>query len=162
MLIIASIAHLDTAYRYTTVRELQPNRSPEIDAWNRFVGAPLGANYCASFVSYCLAKAQSRWPKVRTAVALHFAKYGLPPTGNVPAGAILVWRRGMGWQGHVGFAVLKRGDLLYTIEANTSPRGGLGYEQWNGNGVWLKQRSWRTNVFAGNAFRIVSVVKVLY
>lgn len=73
-----------------------------------------------------------------------------------------MWRRGSsGWQGHVGFALELRGDTLVTVEANTSPgeRGGA-QAQREGDGVYVKYRSWRRNVYAGNAFRIVAVTQV--
>lgn len=158
------LAHLDTAQNYTWVREIRPNRHPMIDLWNRFVRAPLGSPYCASFVSWCLSRAGARFPRVRSAWSQAFRiAQSLPPYRHAARpGTILVWRRGSsGWQGHVGFALELRGDTLVTVEANTSPgeRGGA-QAQREGDGVYVKYRSWRRNVYAGNAFRIVAVTQV--
>lgn len=161
---IALLAHLDTAQAYTWVRELRPNRHPMIDTWNRFTGAPLGSPYCASFVSWCLAQAQVRWPRVRSAWSQAFRVAGsLPPYRNAAKpGTIVIWRRGSsGWQGHVGFLIRLQGDVLETIEANTSPsEAGSIRVQRDGDGVYRKRRSWRRNTYQGNAFRIVALTPV--
>lgn len=43
-----------TALRFRLVREVTPNVSPDIDAWNIAARAPIGSRYCASFASMCL------------------------------------------------------------------------------------------------------------
>lgn len=158
-------AHVDTAKSYTWVREVRPNRHPMIDTWNRFVGAPLGSPYCASFASWVLSRARVRAPVVRSAWSQAFrVGWSVPPSRQaMQPGSVLVWRRGSsGWQGHVGFLVRLDGDRMLTVEANTSPtERGTVRSQRDGDGVYVKTRSWKRNAFAGNAFRLVAVTHVV-
>jgi len=162
----AEPAWLDTAQSYIGVREVAPNRGPEIDQWNRFVGAPLGSPYCAAFVSYCLARGGARRPVVRSAVALRFRIEGWsrPATmvrpEQVAPGWILVWRRGATWQGHVGFAERAGRQGVWTVEANTTPGRSTPQREREGDGVFRRWRDWQRNVFAGNAFRLIAVTPV--
>lgn len=156
-------AAVDTASRYVGVQEEGYNRGALIDTWNRFVGAPLGSPYCSAFVSWVIYRARAV-PRGRFPLALQWSRvHGvLPPRRSLlRPGMLIVWRRGSsGWRGHVGFCEAVRGDVITTIEANTSPPGmrSPARDEGEGDGVWRKLRSWERNAYAGNAFRIVALV----
>ena len=155
-------AHLDTALAYVGTVEIGHNRGPVVERFQRCVGLPTGAPYCAAFVSYCLEKGGAAWPAVRSGLAQHFIlKESIRAShvlrGNsVPAGAIVIWRKGNGWQGHAEFAVSWSGACGQTVEANTSP--GIGGSQRDGDGVWRRRRC----IEPGNYFRIVAFTPVRY
>lgn len=46
-------------------------------------------------------------------------------TGQQPKpGALVVWRHGSGWQGHIGIVIEDNGISFKTIEGNTNDKGG--------------------------------------
>jgi hypothetical protein len=122
------------------------NRHPEIDKWNTRLGLPLGSSYCAAFVSFVLDSAEVKTPAIRTGVAQQFiTKQSISATKvsagtvTIPAGSLVIWKRGNTWQGHVGITVADwKGPTGYTIEANTSPSDAG--SQSNGDGVYRKIR----------------------
>ena len=62
------------------------NRGPQIDAWLRACGAPLGSPWCAAFGSYCLQASElGNVPKIAGALnlvrALHPTDFPLPGDG---------------------------------------------------------------------------------
>jgi CHAP domain len=161
--------HIVMARGYLRVRETTGhNRSPDIDRWNRYVGAPLGSSYCSSFVSWNLGQARVKFPATRTAWARGFLLRGQSVSARdvligryLPrSGDIVVWIRPQG--GHVGFvtrcarAPAGQSPLLSTIEANTSS-GDKG-SQANGDGVYERKR--RIQPFA--KFRILGFTPVRY
>lgn len=139
------------------------NRSALIDRWNHAVGAPLGSPWCASFVSFCLAQGFVKGPATRSAWSRAFvlrssipASWVLSGQYQVRKGDIIIWRRSA-TQGHIGFAKEDwRGSKGATIEGNTS--SGLKGSQWNGNGVFARQRS----ISPFNHFRITHITPVTY
>lgn len=152
--------HLRVALAFVGLRETTgPNRSPEIDRWNRFAGAPLGSSYCAAFVSWCLHEANVKAPRLKTAWAKNFVVKGRSRTATDVAagryqpqpGDIIIWTRGTG--GHVGFCQSWSGQSGRTVEANTSPGAG---SQWNGDGVYERSRS----LSPFSHFRIVAFTPV--
>lgn len=112
-----------------------PNRSPEIDAINTFVGNELGDPYCAAGVCWCFHEAgASGFPKTGSAKAIrdHFIASGhlsLNPNAMLHwKGALFGWTNEDG-HGHIGFV---RGRLtnaegevvaIETAEYNTSAAG---------------------------------------
>ena len=53
-------------------------------------------------------------------------------------GAVFAWGQGKGGQGHIGIVVKIAGDIIYTIEYNTS--AGPGGSQSTGGGLFLRKR----------------------
>jgi CHAP domain len=155
----------DTADNYLNIREIEPNRSPDIDRWNNDVGAPLGSPYCASYTSAMLEKAHTYSPKTRTALARNFwnkanrndrhtAREILNGQYSVQEGDIVVWARGNTIRGHVGIAYRNwYGKAGRTIEANTS--SGVRGSQFDGDGVHLRRRA----IEPYNYFKIMGVIE---
>jgi hypothetical protein len=156
-------SHLDTARTYIGVTEISSNAGPEINRFLASVGLESGFNYCAAFVSYCLTAADIQNPDQRSAVAQHFildnsieARHVIRGHKELPAGTILVWKRGNTWQGHIGFTDSTwTGSKGWTIEANTTP-GPLG-DQRDGQGVYRRERT----IQPGNYFRITHFTPVI-
>ncbi len=112
-------AHLDTALAYIgTVERGGANRGARVERFLRSVGLGPGTPWCAAYVSYVLDAAGVRAPLdgrrrvIRSGLAARFitarsirASEALRGTKRVPAGAVVVWRRGNGRFGHAGFAV---------------------------------------------------------
>ena len=140
---------------YVGVTELPNtnNRSPEIDYWNKRLRIPMGSSYCAAFVSFVLDSAGVQVPSVRSGVAQHFitnksisAARVLDKRNIIPAGSIVVWKRGETWMGHVGIVTHDwSGPTGKTIEANTSPTDAG--SQADGDGVWRKRRTINPTAF---------------
>lgn len=161
----AGTPHVDTALHYVGLRETHGNnRSPVIDRWNRLVFAPLGSPYCASGVSDWLRTSGVAAPRLRSASSRAFtrvkdchvytAKQVLRGEIRVRKGDIIVWER-PGGGGHIGIAAADwQGLSGPVIEANTSPPN-QGGSQWNGDGVWIKER----RITLGSAFRITHIIR---
>ncbi len=155
---------LDTACKYSYVREAKYNRSVEIDTWNRYVGNPLGASYCGAFVGYSIQKCTA--PKVRSGLARNYyykahdsLRYSagevLRGKKQVKAGDLIIWSRGSTIYGHVGIALYDwNGRSGWTIEGNTSSGRG---SQYDGDGVFIRWRTIQPNAY----FRIIGFVRVL-
>ena len=128
------------------VREIDgSNRSPRIDAINRFVGAPMGSPYCAAGVSWCFhAAGASDFPFSALAATIRdgFAQFG---KRSDDPNAMLLWKGALfGWtlengHGHIGFVRERLTDdrghvvAIKTVEYNTdltgSPDGDGVYER---------------------------------
>jgi hypothetical protein len=155
---------LTKARQYLYVRENTPNRSPEIDMFNRYAKVSLGSPWCASFVGYVLHQSNAIQPICEASAILYYRKgyktYSAQDVINkkakVEKGDIVVFRRGNGWTGHVGFA---NDDWKYiegeTIEGNTS--ADEHNSQYNGDGIYIKYRK----IIPENNFRIIGFSKVL-
>jgi len=139
---------IEMASRFVGHEETAPNSSVHIDNWLGRLDIPMGSNYCAAFVSFILDSSEMTYPTVRSGVAQHFitrnsikATRVLDGSAVIPAGYIVVWRRGNHWTGHVGFVEKDwRGARGYTIEANTTPGRDQG-DQGRGHGVYRKERT---------------------
>ena len=71
-------------------------------------------------------------------------------------GWLVIWRRGSsGWQGHIGILVRSIAERFTTIEGNTALQSGT---EWDGDGVALRTREWRTALVG--AFRVTHVTPV--
>lgn len=102
------------------------NRSPQIDAMNKFVGAPLGSPWCASFNAWIYKEAgvkkfpKSAWsPDWVQSPTWTRSKGGRTPLPGDPFG---IWFRNKGRVAHTGL-VEKWGNSVTTIEGNTGPSG---------------------------------------
>ena len=154
------------------------NRGAAVERFQRAVGIPPGSAWCAAFVGFVLEETERRsrrWvvPAVRSGVAVRYvgresirARDVLRGVARPPVGALVVWRRGATWRGHVGFVLRddkwrERGDAWYlrcgrTVEGNTS--SGAGGSQTDGDGVWERLRC----IQPGSYFRIVAFTPVRY
>lgn len=145
---------LAEAERWIGVRELRPNRGPQIDAWNREAGAPLGSSYCASFGTHDLNVAQAEYPRTRSALARAYKREGILAKdvliGKIipQPGWLVGWQRGSTIHGHL--AVVRRWDRVSgaTVEGNTS--SGVAGSQHDGDGVFARDRA----IEPANYFRI--------
>jgi hypothetical protein len=102
------------------------NRSPRIDALNRFVGNPLASPYCAAGVSWCFHAAGSLdFPfsgssQVIRAWFEHRGKLSFQPDAmKAWHGALFGWSNGDG-HGHIGFVAER---LTAPPTDNLSPEG---------------------------------------
>ena len=150
-----------------TVERGGPNRGARVEAYQRTVGLPPGTAWCAAFVRWALDAggghvAGRDGREIRSGVATVW----LQGAGTIdarevqrgarrpPRGSVVVWRRGMSWQGHA--AVLDWWDRRCgeTVEGNTS--SGQSGSQRDGDGVWARTRC----LSPGAYFRIVGFVPV--
>lgn len=153
---------VDIAGIFVGVMEQGVNRHPFIDEWNRRLGVPLGSSYCATFISFILDSARATAPHVRSGVAQRFitqssvrAERVMSGQVTIPAGSVVIWRRGDTWMGHVGITERQwTGSRGYTIEGNTSP--GTTGSQSNGNGIWRRTRTINPTAY----FRITNFTHV--
>jgi hypothetical protein len=131
------------ARRKLVVREVPrgSNRSPEIDAMNRYANAPLGSPWCCSFVVTCLAGTDNELPV--TASCQHLAdaaiKKGLVvPQSEARRGDIfLLWYPSLGRYAHTGFVDSgNMNGVIDTIEGNTNDGGSR-----DGWGVFERDRT---------------------
>lgn len=156
--------HLAIVARWTGQTEAKPNRSPLIDSINRYVGNPLGSSYCAATVVYALHLAGATYPTERTGLASRLitkrsisAKKVLMGVQSIPAGSIIIWRKGETIFGHAGFVVETwQGATGKTWEANTSP--GKQGDQRNGDGMYYRTRT----IYPLEYFRITHFTPVSY
>lgn len=149
------------AKQYLYVREIKPNRSPEIDAWNRYVGNPLGAQYCSAFVSYVAGHSDATL-KIKSGLARRWFIKTTIRAGQVlikkmviPPNYVVIWARGNTIYGHAAIttAYWIRGKGM-TIEANTS--SGVKGSQHDGTGVFERYRK----IEPYNYFRIIGFTQL--
>ena len=150
------LRHVDIALAYEGHEEVSYNSSPFIDHVLRKMKIPQKSSYCAAFVAFCLDSAQVKQPTTRSGMAqAYITKKSIPASKvlrrevTIPAGSIVIWKRGTTPSGHAGFTTLSwSGVEGYTIEANTS--SGLKGSQYNGDGIYQRKRS----IQPAAAFRI--------
>ncbi len=158
--------HIKIAQSFVGITERPQgcNCGKEVDMFLKYVGLSPGFSWCAAQVSYCIGMANVAAPKIRSAAARAFitnesirAYDVLQGKVKVPDGAIVVWRRGNGWHGHVGFVEKQTGaNKFQTIEGNTS--NGLRGSQYNGNVCARRLRS----ICLTDHFRIIAFTPVTY
>lgn len=175
----ASQLHENTLFcaeGYLHVREKNnDNRSPEIDAWHRYVGIPYGNPYCASFAINMFACGNyyesSPLPKIPRVSALYKAaqknpyRYKTIPAYRVKQGVKLqpadlpCWAHGVAsgnFNGHVGLLTEQVDYQTFrTIEANTG--SGNAGSQRDGNGVYRRLRQ----LDMTKLFKVVGFIRVL-
>lgn len=125
---------------------------------NRFllnVKSKPGNQWCAAFVSFCLDSAQVKSLQTRSALARSFVRPNsvkatkvINENIDIPAGSIIIWRRGTTMFGHVGIVKRWKGKQGITIEGNTS--SGSKGSQNDGDGVYERSRA----ISPYNYFRI--------
>lgn len=126
-------------------KELAGNRGEWVDEINKWMGVPLGSNYCLSWILFNLKKVsdETGWtfglPKSAGCKDFanrtkDFKKFEKPEVGD-----IVIYGSTKDWTGHatVCFKVIDS-KKIGTIEANTSPSSD--FIDRNGGGVFKKER----------------------
>jgi hypothetical protein len=161
--LFASRSHdvYEIALGFVGTKEEGNNRGYWIERFQKITNSPRGAQWCASFVNFCLDSAGVKGlPNTRSGLARHFAtrnktikaKDVLQSNMELPAGTIIVWRRGSTPFGHAGIVEKWKGKSGTTVEGNTS--AGRSGSQNDGDGVWRRARS----INPTNYFRITDFV----
>jgi len=152
-------AVVDSAMQEVGVTETPPgsNKGARIETYMASVGLSDGYSWCAGFTRWAMDQAGVERPGVRSAAATDYvtdrsidATRVLRGAKDVPAGALVIWRRGDTWRGHIGLVRRWQQQCGQTVEGNTSP-GDAG-PQRDGQGVWPRERCIRP----GSYFRIVA------
>jgi uncharacterized protein (TIGR02594 family) len=116
------------AWMNVAVRELGVSEKPGDDHERRIVSyhaaTTLGAKddetpWCSSFVNWCLAA--TGITGTRSAAARSWLTWGRQATEE-DWGAVAIFRRGSGWQGHVGFNVGVAGSRVLCLGGNQGNR----------------------------------------
>lgn len=130
------------AQEYTYVRESKgPNRSKEIDLWNKSAGAPLGSPYCAAYISYIHKVLGIKAPN--SAWSPDLVAKNRVPFDKIEAGDVGgLYFPSKGRVAHVFLVEQVKGNNVYTVEANTSPSAASGSaSDRDGDGVHRKIRN---------------------
>lgn len=140
--------HIRIARSYLSVREhpANSNAGKEVEMFLRYTGLGKGNPWCAAYVSFCLGRANVKYPLIVSAAARRFVTDKSIPAAKVlsgqyklKGGEIVIWQRGNGWAGHVGFVIAQlANDKIRTIEGNTS--SGEKGSQFDGGGVYERTR----------------------
>ena len=156
-----SLKTYEIAKGFVGVREEGNNQGYWVNRFLASCGLRGGAQWCGAFVNFCLDSAGVKGlPNTRSGLARHFAtrnktikaKDVLQSNMELPAGTIIVWRRGTTLFGHAGIVERWKGRNGYTIEGNTSS-GDRG-SQNDGDGVWRRSRT----INPTNYFRITDFI----
>jgi len=156
---------VDVAKSFLQIREIKPNRSPEIDLFNKPFGN-IGGPYCATGVAYCLKKSGVELPKGYS-LAKNYLKYGWNTTTarevlngkSIPSrNDLVIWGKGSTIYGHVGIVISydPSTGILTTIEFNTSSDDKS--SQREGDGVFIKKRK----IEPYNYFKIIGFSEVKF
>lgn len=124
------------------VREIKPNRSPEIDSMNIAVNVPLGSPWCGSFVSWVFNNNGYLYP--HTAWSPNFAlkqdciwqSKRVNTVKLEPGDVATFYYSNLGRVGHVEIIYDYDDKYIYTISGNTDGAGSR-----EGSGVFKKKRS---------------------
>lgn len=170
---------LSNADKYVNVREIKPNRSPEIDRFHNYVGLPYGNSWCMMFVVYNykeasdqamiknplpkIARCSLMWKQTKKnpykykTINADRVRYGFE---KLKPADIIIWSNNRhpgddNWNGHTGLVVEQLTDkAINTIEGNTSS-GSIG-NQANGDGVYYRTRFIQSNA----KFKIEGFIRV--
>lgn len=159
----ASHSHkvLAIAKGFIGTREVGNNGGYWVERFQRCTKSPKGAQWCASFVNFCLDSAGVKGlPFTGSGLARHFATRNktikatevIAKNMQLPPGTIIVWRRGTTPFGHAGIVDTWKGRKGTTVEGNTS--SGLKGSQHDGDGVWGRSRA----INPTNYFRITDFI----
>ena len=156
-----SLEVLTIAKGFIGTREVGNNGGYWVERFQRCTKSPKGAQWCASFVNFCLDSAGVKGlPFTGSGLARHFATRNktikatevIAKNMQLPPGTIIVWRRGTTPFGHAGIVNTWKGRKGTTVEGNTS--SGLKGSQHDGDGVWGRSRV----INPTNYFRITDFV----
>jgi len=108
---------------------------PVFERKMKAVGWNMGDSWCCYFTELVAKEAFSSDPeKVKafdrlfapscTATFANFSGSSMFKVGRTPrAGALVVWRLGQGWKGHIGIVESVKDGIMTTIEGNTNDGG---------------------------------------
>lgn len=156
-----SLNVLTIAKGFIGTREVGNNGGYWVERFQRCTKSPKGAQWCASFVNFCLDSAGVKGlPFTGSGLARHFATRNktikatevIAKDMQLPPGTIIVWRRGTTPFGHAGIVNTWKGKKGTTVEGNTS--SGLKGSQHDGDGVWGRSRV----INPTNYFRITDFI----
>ncbi len=142
------------------VAETATNTGPKVDAYLKAVGIAPPANWCAAAVTAWIqegcreigrdspmnggAQAKGFIPQFER-MGKWVPKDRIKSAAIMP-GSVVIWSRGdpKSWTGHIGIIEETRGNVLFTIEGNSGPKGDrvarmtrkLDDERLLGVGVW--------------------------
>lgn len=128
-------------------KEVGNNSGYWVERFQKVTKSPKKAQWCASFVNFCLDSAGVKGlPFTGSGLARTFAtknktikaKDVIARNMVLPAGTIIVWRRGTTPFGHAGIVDTWKGKSGTTVEGNTS--SGTKGSQNDGDGVWARKR----------------------
>lgn len=146
---------------FVGTKEIGNNGGYWVERFQKVTKSPKKAQWCASFVNFCLDSAGIRkLPFTGSGLARHFAtrnktikaKDVIANNMSLPSGTIIVWRRGTTPFGHAGIVAQWKGKSGTTVEGNTS--SGQSGSQYDGDGVWERKRF----INPTNYFRITDFV----
>lgn len=138
---------LTIAKGFIGTKEVGNNGGYWVERFQRSTRSPKRAQWCASFVNFCLDSAGVKGlPFTGSGLARHFATRNktikatevIAKNMELPPGTIIVWRRGTTPFGHAGIVDKWKGRRGTTVEGNTS--SGLRGSQHDGDGVWGRTR----------------------
>lgn len=142
-----SVNTLNVARGFVGVREeWGTNRGYWVNRFLLSAKSKPGNQWCAAFVAFCLDSARVKSLAVRSALARSYVRPNsvkatrvIAENMEIPAGSVVVWRRGNTIFGHVGFVVQWKGKSGTTVEGNTS--SGVRGSQNDGDGVYMRKRT---------------------
>lgn len=129
---------IETAQKYIGEEEKKGNQGwldPAFEAKMKAVGWKKGDSWCCYFTELVAKEAFSEdAAKVQvfgklfqpscTATYANFSGSSMFKVGKVPKpGALIVWRHGQGWKGHIGVVETVKDGVVTTIEGNTNNAG---------------------------------------
>ena len=135
----------EIARGFIGTKEVGNNGGYWVQRFQKISNAPKGSPWCAAFVNFCLDSAGVKGlPFTGSGLARSFATKNKTIkastfNGELPAGTIIVWRRGNTIFGHAGLVESWNGTKGTTIEGNTS--SGAKGSQNDGDGVWRRRRA---------------------
>jgi hypothetical protein len=137
---------IETANAYLGNEETPNNsgfKNPDFEAEMREAGWEPGEAWCASFTKLVFKKAYQDQPDIQAEIERLFSKSATKTHANFDAsdwktrnpdgsmimkpaeGALVVWRMGKSWAGHIGIVTKRISDTEFeTIEGNTNEEGG--------------------------------------
>jgi hypothetical protein len=148
----------EIARGFIGTKEVGNNGGYWVQRFQKVSNAPKGSPWCAAFVNFCLDSAGVKGlPNTRNGLARSFATKNKTIkastfNGELPAGTIIVWRRGNTLFGHAGVVEKWNGKKGTTVEGNTS--SGAKGSQSEGDGVWRRRRA----IDPSNFFRITDFI----
>lgn len=157
----SGIPHIDTSMCYVGVSDNGNNTGYWVELWQNNVGITRGSAWCAAYVYSMLKLVNIEKQFIRSGQAQKYitkksikANDVFKGVVTVPAGSLVIWKKGETWKGHIGFNRFAwKGRKGNTIEGNTAPE-----DDSNGGYTMLRTRT----IQPFNYFRITHFTLVRY